>query len=59
VPPVDHWTWTNLGVVELVCLYGKLNRHDAIDHEEVLHLIVLSNFLPGFALLEDGFNDVE
>jgi hypothetical protein len=46
-------------VVKLVCLNGKLDRHDAIDHEEVLHLIVLSNFVPGFALLEDGFNDVE
>ena len=32
---------------------------DEIDHEEVLHLIVLPNFFPGFPLLEDGFNDVE
>jgi hypothetical protein len=46
-------------VVELVCLNRELDGHDAIDHEEVLHLIVLPNFFPGFPLLEDGFNNVE
>jgi hypothetical protein len=40
-------------------LNWPLDGHDAIDHEEVLHLVVLPDFFPGFTLLEDGFNDVE
>jgi hypothetical protein len=46
-------------VIKLVGLNWPLDGHDAIDHEEVLHLVVLPDFFPGFTLLEDGFNDVE